>query len=186
MSLDTPIASDVKKHGKLIITTHLCSADYELPDDIQVGNKLSLHDISETFSLASSSSLTKATQAGAKGDQAGVCESVMPIPFGCWQADYHSVGIPIPASYVAPGLSIWASAFGLDLLDLQGRVRARVTTWNDHWSPPYPKMGTTRCAMLTMLDEQLLTNATKETGRSIGVFVNLRSWRGRRTMMNTL
>lgn len=37
-------------------------------------------------------------------------------------------------------------------------------------------MGTTRCAILTMLDEQLLTKAAMKTSRSIGVFVNLRSW----------
>ena len=179
VSLDIPIAGDIKKHAKLIITTHLCSADYELAADPQLFNRLALHDVAGTFSLqgpAPLSSLTQAIEAGAKGDQAGVCESVMPIPFGCWQSDYHSVGIPIPASYIAPGLSISASPLGLDLLDPQGGLRARITTWNDHWSPPHPKLGTTRCAMLTMLDEQLLTKAALETGRSIGVFVNLPSW----------
>jgi hypothetical protein len=180
VSLDVPIASDVKKHAKLVVTTHLCSADYELAADAQLFNRLMLHDVAGTFSLqgpTSLSSLTNAIEAGAKGDQAGVCVSVMPIPFGCWQSDYHNVGIPIPASYVAPGLSISASALGLDMLDPQGGVRARTTTWNDHWSPPHPKMGTTRCAMLTTLDEQLLNKASVGTGRSIGFFVNLRSWK---------
>lgn len=179
VSLDIPIVGDVKKHAKLVMTTHLCSADYELAVGAKLFNGQAVLNVADTFSLqgpAPISTLAKVIEAGVKGDQAGVCMSTMPIPFGCWHGDYHSVGIPIPASYVAPNLSISASPLGLDLLDPQGGVRARITTWNDHWSPPHPETGTTRCAMMTTLDEQLLTKVTIETGRSVGVFVNLRSW----------
>jgi len=179
VSLDIPIAADIKKHARLIITTHLCSADYELAAERELSNRLALHDVSDTFSLegpAPVSSLTEAIEAGAKGDQAGVCVSVMPNPFGCWLGDYLRLGIPIPASYIAPGLSISASHLGLDLLDPQGEVRARITTWNDRWSPAYPRLGAMRCAMLTMLDEQWLANAASQMGRAIGYFVNLCSW----------
>jgi hypothetical protein len=179
VSLDMPILRTTREHARLSISTHLCSSDYQLAAPATLFERLVVHDIADTFSLEGSapvSSFAEATQAGAKGDQVGVCESMMPIPFGCWHNDYHSVGIAIPASYIAPGLSITASAGGLDLFDGKGVVRSRISTWNDHWSPSYPQKGNTRCAMMTTLDERLLANAAAKKKRNVGFFLNLSSW----------
>ncbi len=179
VSLDMPVLRSTRPHARLTVTAHLCSVDYKLPTDATLFERLLINDITRTFNLEGPtpvSSFADSVQAGAQGDQVGICHSMMPVPFGCWHNDYHSVGMAVPASYVAPKLSIVASSGGLDLLDSKGVLRARISTWNDHWSPSYPKTGNTRCAMMTTLDEGLLAAASARTKRDMRLFISLKSW----------
>jgi hypothetical protein len=178
VSLNTPIASSVKKYAKLRVTTHLLTPDYQLPPGGVLFEKMPLVMIDDTFELKGPRarlSVEEARTAGVRGDEAAVCNGVFPMPFGSWQGDYLSLGFAIPASYVIEGTHIACASEGIDL-KTEGAVVATTRLWNDAWTPSHPKGGTTRCGMATMMDSATLNEAQVRLGRKLAFFVRLQIW----------
>jgi hypothetical protein len=178
VSLDVSIVSSVKKCGKLSVTAHLLSPDYELPPSAMLFEKMPLLMIDDTFELKGPParlSVEEAKTAGVRGDEVAVCNTLFPIPFGCWQGDYISLGIAIPAPYVIEGTHIACTNEGVELRT-EGVVVATTTLWNDGWKPSYPKGGNTRCGMATMMDTATLDEAQVQLGRKLAFFVRLQIW----------
>jgi hypothetical protein len=178
VSLDTPIASSVKKYGKLSVTAHLLTPDYELPPGAILFEEMPLLMIDDTFELKgppAQLSVEEARTAGVRGDEVAVCNTLFPVPFGCWKGDYISLGIAIPAPYVIEGTHIACTSEGVELRT-EGVVVATTRLWNDEWEPSSPKGGNTRCGMATMVDTARLDEAQVRLGRKLAFFVQLQIW----------
>ena len=179
VSLGTPINLSVQKFAELTVTAHLVTPDYELPPGAFLDEKVLPLMIDDTFDLKGSPSIVNVEEAiteGIKGDEVAVCGNIFPFPFGYWQVDYLSRGLPIPAPYVAAGTTIKCSRKGIDLHSAQGAVISRTQFWNDEWTPAYPKGGSTRCGVATMIKDTVLEEAQSRLGRKLGFFVQLRIW----------
>jgi hypothetical protein len=178
VSLDAPIVWSVKKYAKLSVTAHLLTPDYELPPEALLFEKMPLLMIDDTFELKGPPaplSIEEARTAGSKGDEIAVCNTLFPIPFGCWQSDYLSLGIAIPAPYVIGGTHIACTTEGIEL-KTEGSAVAITKLWNDGWTPSHLKGGTTRCGTVTMMDAAALDEAQVRLGRKLAFFVRLQGW----------
>lgn len=179
VSLNTPVASSVRKHARLTVTAHLVTPDYELTEDGSLDEKMLVMPVADTFELKGSVPdimLQDAKAGGRRGDGVAVCASLFPIPFGTWQSDYLSMGLRIPAPYIVPSAEIRCTQESIDCIAHGGTVASRTEIWNDGWVPPHPSGGTTRCGTVTMLREELLAQALERLGRKLAFFVRLRVW----------
>jgi hypothetical protein len=178
VSLDTPRALSIKNYAKLSVSAHLLTPDYELPPGGSLFETMPLLMIRDTFELKGPPaplSVEEARTAGIRGDEVAVCNTLFPIPFGCWQGDYISLGIAIPAPYVIGGTHIACTSEGVELRT-EGVVVATTRLWNDGWKSSYPKGGNTRCGMATMMDTARLNEAQVRLGRKLAFFVQLKIW----------
>jgi hypothetical protein len=179
VSLDTPIASSVKKYAKLSVTAHLTTPDYDLEPGTYLFEKMPFLFVNETFNLSgppAEITIEEASSEGARGNEVAVCNSLFPIPFGSWQGDYISLGIAIPAPYITAKTQIDCKKTGIELLSPEGTLVSETKLWNADWIPPHPKGGTTRCARATMINASVLEQAKVRLGRKLAFFVQLRIW----------
>lgn len=180
VSIDTPIAASVQKYARLQMTTHLITADYEVPVGQFLYEKMPPLMIDRTFEVKGAPpeiKLDEASSAGSNGgNEAAVCICLFPIPFGCWQGDYFSLGLTIPAPYVVGDMQINCTAEGIDLISHDNKLGSTTRIWNDGWTPPHPKGGSTRCGVVTMVDASRLEEARVRLERRLALFVRLRVW----------
>lgn len=179
VSLDTPVASSVQKFAKLTVSAHLVTADYELDDGTFLHEKMPLLSVADTFELKgppAEITIEEANMEGKTGDEVPVCSCLMPLPFGTWQGDYFGMGLRIPAPYTIPDTEIRCTHGSIDCIASDGRVVSRTRIWNDNWTPPHPKGGSTRCGTATMIDEEMLAEAMERLGRKLAFFIRLRIW----------
>ena len=180
VSIDTPIAVSVQKYARLQMTTHLITADYEVPAGEFLYEKMPPLLIERTFEVKGAPpdiTLDEAISAGSKGgDEAAVCICLFPIPFGCWQGDFFSLGLTIPAPYVVGEMQMSCTAEGINLMSCDEKLVSTTRAWNDGWTPLYPKSGSTRCGVVTMMDASRLEDARARVNRQLALFVRLRVW----------
>jgi len=179
VSLDTPLASSVQKYAKLSLSAHLVTPDFEIADDTLLYEKLLFMPISDTFELKGTPAeipIQEAKMTGKKGEEVAVCSSLFPMPFGCWQSDYMSLGLTIPAPYTIPNIEIRCTNEGIDCITSDGKIASKTRIWNDNWLPSYPKEGSTRCATATMIHQELLAEAMKRLEFKLAFFIRLRIW----------
>jgi len=179
VSLNTPVASSVQKHARLNLSAHLVTPDYEMNDGASLYEATLLMDVADTFELKGQTAKTRvqdARIAGEKGDEIAVCGRLFPVPFGCWQLDYMSLGPAIPAPYTVPDAKIYCTHQGIECIASDGAVASITQLWNDAWVPQYPKEGTTRCGTATMMDRKVLAEAQERLGRRLAFFIRLRIW----------
>lgn len=178
-SLDMPIGASVQKHARLQVSVHLVTPDYELPLDTFLLEKMTFLMIDGTFELKgppADITLEETSSPGLRGDEVAVCNCLLPIPFGCWQGDYFNVGLAIPAPYILNGTQISCTPEGIDLKAASGELVSTTRVWNDEWSPPHPRGGSTRCGTVTMMDAGALDQARQRLGRCLALSVRLRIW----------
>lgn len=179
VSLNTPLTSSVQKFADLAISAHLVTADYELPDDAFLYEKMSPLLVENTFELKgppAEITVEEANTEGITGDEVAVCTCLMPIPFGTWQSDYFSIGLKIPAPYTVPNTKILCTHERIDCITSNGKIASSTRIWNDDWTPTYPKGGATRCGTAAMIDQEVLAEAMERLDRKIAFFVQLRIW----------
>ena len=179
VSLDTPIASSLKKYARLKLSAHLVTTDYEPPDEAvlhEMMPRLMLEDAFELNGQPVDIAICEADNAGRSGKEAAVCNGLFPMPFGAWQGDYFATGVTIPASYAVPGAEIRCTNKSIDLVASGGKVVSRTQIWNDDWTPQYPRNGSTRCAVATMIDVDALAAAETRLSRRLAWFARLTAW----------
>ncbi|WP_159813978.1 hypothetical protein [Pseudomonas sp. 18058] len=180
VSIDTPISASVQRFARLQITTHLITADYEIPEGEYLYEKMQLFVIERTFDLRGappSITLDEVSSVGSKGgDEAAVCSCLFPIPFGGWQGHIFGLGLAIPAPYVITNTEISCTAEGINMMSRDQEILSTTRVWNDGWVPTHPKSSSTRCGFVTMLDVSCLEQATIRLDRQLALFVRLRTW----------
>ena len=179
VSLNTPVASPVQKYAKLTLSAHLATLDYELPDGAFLYEKMPWLPVADTFELKgppAEITIEEANTKGKKGDEVAVCSCLFPIPFGCWQGDYLSAGLTIPAPYTTGHTDIRCTSESIDLVASGGARISQTRMWNDEWTSPHPKEGSTRCGVATTIDEAVLAAAQERLGRNLAWFARLRIW----------
>ena len=179
VSLDTPVASSVQKFANLTLSAHLVTPDYELPDGAFLYEKMPLLSVADTFELKgppAEITIEEASAGGKTGDEVAVCSCLFPIPFGTWQSDYFGMGLRIPAPYGVPNTEIRCTHESIDCIASDGKVASRTRIWNDNWTSPHPKGGSTRCGTATMIDQEVLAEAMERLGRKLAFFIRLRIW----------
>lgn len=179
VSLNTPVASSVKKFASLTLSAHLVTPDYELPDNAFLYEKILPLLIKDTFELKgppAEITIEEASTEGKTGNEVAVCSCLFPIPFGTWQGDYFGMGLRIAAPYTVPNTEIRCTHESIDCIAYDGKVASRTRIWNDNWTPPHPKGGSTRCGSATMIDQVVLAKAMERLGRKLAFFVRLRIW----------
>ena len=179
VSLNTPVASSVQKFASLTLSAHLVTPDYELPDNAFLYEKILPLLIKDTFELKgppAEITIEEASTEGKTGDEVAVCSRLFPIPFGTWQGDYFGMGLRIAAPYTVPNTEIRCTHESIDCIASDGKVASRTRIWNDNWTPPYPKEGSTCCGSVTMIDQVMLAEAMERLGRKLAFFIRLRIW----------
>jgi hypothetical protein len=179
VSLDTPVASSVKKFANLTLSAHLVTPDYELADDALLYEQMQWLSVVDTFELKCPPpeiTIEEAITEGKTGDEVAVCSHLLPIPFGTWQGDYLSMGLRIPAAYAASEAEIRCTRESIDGIASDGRIASKTRIWNDDWTPPHPKNGSTRCGTATMIDQAVLAELMERLGRKLAFFIRLRIW----------
>ena len=173
VSLNTPIALSVQKFGNLTLSAHLITPDYELPDDVYLYEKMSFLFIKDSFELKGSQReilVEEICTKGKTGNEVAVCSSLTPMPFGAWQSDYFSMGLKVAAPYIVPESEIQCTSESIDSIAPNGRI------WNDNWTPPYPKGGSTRCGSVTLINQDVLDETMGLFGRKFAFFIRLQIW----------
>lgn len=179
VSLNTPVASSMKKYARFTLSAHLVTDDYKLPDNALLYERMLPLLIGDSFELKgppADVTVEEANSNGEAGNEVSVCSSLFPIPFGTWQSDYISIGLPIPANYTASGTEIRCTRKSIDLVASDGKLISRTSIWNDDWTPQYPRGGSTQCAVATMIDVETLAAAETRLSRRIAWFAKLRTW----------
>jgi len=179
VSLDTPVASSVQKYAKLTLSAHLVTPVYTLAAGAFLYEKMLPMLVADTFELKgppAEITIQEARTEGNTGDEVAVCSCLFPMPFGCWQGDYMSLGLTIPAPYTAPNTEIRCTHESVDCIASDGEVISSTRIWNDNWMPPHPKGGSTRCGTATMIDQEVLAEAMERLGRKLAFFIRLRIW----------
>lgn len=180
VSINVPIATSTKRYAQLEITTHLITANYAVPAGESLYERMPPLMIGQTFEVNGAPpeiTLDEASSAGSKGgDESAVCIGLRPIPFGVWHGDLYSVGLTIPAPYVVEDTKLSCSTQGIDLISDDKKLVSTTRVWNDEWTPAYPKGGSTRCGVVTMMDDYRLEEARVCLGRRLASYVRLRIW----------
>ena len=177
-SLRVPLESSVDNYAILDISSHLITSDYSPEADpklyemrrILPANNLRLEG--ELSALPLQSIETE----GQSGSEFAVCVDLTPLPFGSWQSDLISVGLPVPEPHVASG-NLRCTTDAIELTDASGAVIGRTITWNDHWAPLYPREGRTRCGVAAFLNSAALDVAQKHTKRELAWSIAITTWR---------
>lgn len=86
------------------------------------------------------------------------------------------MGLAIPAPYILNETQISCTPEGIDLRAASDELVSTTRTWNDEWSPPHPRGGSTRCGTVTMMDAGALDQAQQRLERRLALFVRLRIW----------
>ncbi len=184
VSLNTPIASSVEKFARFQLSAHLVTEDYQFPNNAFLYERTLPLMIGDTFELRgpppAEMTIDEAMSEGITGNEVAVCNSLFPIPFGAWQSDYFGTGLTIPAPYTVPGTEIRCTNKSIDLVASNGKLISRTHIWNADWTPQYPKGGSTRCAVATMIDREAIAAAETRLSRRLAWFARLRIW-GRET-----
>lgn len=179
VSLSAPIAMSVTSYAKLELSAHLVTSDYQLPADGMPYGRVRVLP-SRTFELNGSLSvrpIEEVATSGSSGSELGVCVELVPMPFGAWQGDILSAGLKVPAPHVVGTARVRCTKDAIELVGPAYDILARTLTWNDHWSPSYPRGGNTRCGIATLLDDATLNAATLRLQRNLAWCVTLRSWK---------
>jgi hypothetical protein len=117
------------------------------------------------------------TVQGTAGRCIPICLRPFPLPFGYWLADYLAAGFALPASYLfddKPDVTCFSAEIRMQV---KGTAVAKVSIWNDHWTPLYVyDGGHTRCGMLTEMSTSHLNLGLERHGLRLGWVVQLRSW----------
>lgn len=180
VSFDSPIDLAVASYGSLEIEAFLATDEYT-PDRIPEG-EVELADFEASFGIAGSRPETPLAGYGddEPGAAAPVCPSMIPQPYGYWQAHYLATGFPVPASYVLPApTQLRCGGSGLELVHAE-RVVGKTAFWHDRWSPDYHRDGHTRCGVYAVLEPALLKAAMVRMQREIVWRARLRLWRRER------
>ena len=179
VSLDAPVDSSVRKYAKLMLSAHLVTPDYQFPDAADLYERMSLLMVTDTFELKgppAEMTIEEASTNGESGNEVAVCSCLFPMPFGSWQGDYMIAGLRIPATYITGDAEICCTSAGIDLVKPENVHISQTRMWNDHWVPPHPKGGSTRCGVATMIDETVLAAAQERHGRELAWFARLQVW----------
>jgi hypothetical protein len=163
-----------------MLSAHLITPDYELPTGGALNEEMHLRPIADTFRLVGPCAqvgIEDSGTAGKVGNQAAVCNCLMPIPFGSWQGDYVNHGFALPASYTTGECEIKCANESIDLVTFAGITISRTLMWNDQWTPRYQRGGSTRCGLATMMSDATLAAARKQLGRHLAWFATLRIWK---------
>lgn len=177
VSLSTPVAASIAGYARLAISSHFVSLDYKPDGDQRLHEMRRILPINN-FKLEgglSTKPLEEIETSGVSGSEFAVCVDLTPMPFGSWQSDVISTGIPVPEPHVASG-QLRATSAAIELIEASGAVVGRTITWNDHWSPLYPRQGTTRCGVAALLDSKVLSASQKDLKRNLAWFVTLTTW----------
>ncbi len=182
VAIHAPIRAEVAPFGDLSLTAHLVTHDF-VPSANEPSEWLEFAALEESFELTgerTSTPLFDYSSEGVAGLTAPVCTSLFPQPYGYWQQDYYSTGIPMPASYVIPSGTTWrCTANGIELEDC-GRGIATTSFWLDQWTPRRPREGSTRCGSQALLDAALLDEACARLKRSLRWRARIRLWQRER------
>jgi len=179
VSLSAPVAMSVTGYATLELSAHLVTSDYQLPVDGMPYERVRILP-SRTFELNGSLSVRPIEEvaiSGNSGDELGVCVELLPMPFGAWQGDVLSAGLKVPAPHVVGTAHVRCSQDAIELVGPADDVLARTLTWNDRWSPSYPRGGNTRCGIATLLDEATLNAAMLRLQRNLAWCISLRTWK---------
>lgn len=179
VSLSAPVAPSVISHATLELSAHLVTPDYQLPvDEIPYDRVRILPSVA--FELNGSLSMRPiedVATSGGSGTELGVCVELVPMPFGAWQGDVLSAGVKVPAPHIVGATRVRCTRAAIELVGPLDEVLAKTQTWNDHWSPSYPRGGNTRCGIATLLDEAALSTATLRLRRNLAWCVTLTTWK---------
>jgi hypothetical protein len=180
VSIHMPVAASVQKYARLQMTTHLITENYKAPAGASLCEETPPFMIEGTFEVTGAPpdiTLDEASSAGQTGgEQASVCIHLFPMPFGCWHGDLFNVGLTIPAPYVVKDAQISCTADGIQLKSRDGKLLSTTRVWNDGWTPPHPRGGSTRCGVVTMMDASCLEEAQIRLVRRLALFVRLQIW----------
>lgn len=177
-SLRTPLESSVDNYAILDISSHLVTSDYEPDADpklYEMRRILPVDNLRLEGEL-SALPLKSIETEGQSGSEFAVCVDLTPLPFGCWQSDVISVGLPVPEPHVASG-NLRCTTDAIELTDASGAVIGRTITWNDHWGPLYPREGRTRCGVAAFLNLAALDVSQKRTKRELAWSIAITTWR---------
>ena len=118
-SIDAPIAWSLHKYAKITLSAHLVTPDFEMADDASLQEKSLLLQLGDTFNIEvpiPKETVQQAMTEGKKGNEVALCRRLFPMPFGCWQSDYFSLGLRIAAPYTIPNLEIRCSSESIDCI----------------------------------------------------------------------
>lgn len=177
VSMTAPIALSVASYATLEISAHLVSSDYALAAD-ELPFEMRRFLPSRNFVLEGAlplRPLEEVVSSGKTGTELGVCVELTPLPFGSWQGDLLSAGLRLPDPHVVAG-RLRCTREAIELIGPSDAVLSTTMTWNDHWSPSYPRGGNTRCGVATLIDESILASAQTRLGRRLAWCVTLTSW----------
>lgn len=178
VSLSAPVAMSVTSYAKLELSAHLVTSDYQLPADGMPYARVRVLP-SKTFELNGSLAarpIEEIATSGSSGSELGVCVEVVPMPFGAWQGEVLRVGLKVPGPHVVATSRVRCAQDAIELVGPADDILARTLTWNDHWSPSYPRGANTRCGIATFLHEATLSAATLRLQRNLAWYVTLSSW----------
>jgi len=179
VSLHTPFAADAALYGHLSISAYFVTDDFQLRDDRDLYEPTEMIVLRDSFNLQGqtlSQSVGDLGQKGASGRALPVCVSLLPIPFGYWQGDYFSAGLTVPARYCLQSdavLRVNPSEIGIAR---GSSLIASTQVWHDAWSPRYPREGSTRCGIVTLLEQSQLFNAQAALGLRLAWFIQTWVW----------
>lgn len=179
VSLSAPVALSATRHATLELSAHLVTPDYQLPADEMPHERLRILPSSalELNGSLSIRPIEEIATTGKSGTELGVCVELMPMPFGAWQGDVLSAGLKVPAPHIVGAARVRCTRTAVELVGPTDEVLAKTLTWNDHWSPSYPRGGHTRCGIATFLDEAVLSTATMHLRRNLAWCVTLTAWK---------
>ncbi len=178
VSLSAPVAMSVTSYAKLELGAYLVTSDYQLPADGMPYDRVRVLP-SRSFKFNGSLSvrqIDEVTTSGNPGSALGVCVELVPVPFGAWQGDVLSAGLKVPDPHVVGEASVRCTQDAIELVGAADDILAKTLTWNDQWTPSYPRNGNTRCGIATLLDEATLNAAMLRLQRNLAWCVTLTTW----------
>ncbi|MGN7771766.1 hypothetical protein [Phyllobacterium sp. 22552] len=180
VSLTSPLPFEEARYGDIYIGAFFVSDDFELREDVGLYEPMDLLVVEERLDIRGplpKSPLSDDLQDGAPGSAAPICVGLFPVPHGYWQADWFGITIPIVADFCAPsGRSVQISGDTLEVVSNDKRL-SRTYFWHDHWSPRYPRGGTTRCGAAAEVNKDVVDEAAKLVeGRKLAWYMRVRVW----------
>lgn len=183
VSIVSPSPIEVAQYGDISISAYLVTPDFE----IQSGNKLfqpfeyiSVKEEMSIDGIIKNTTLDETRLSGKSGWAAPVCYSFLSFPYGYWNSEYFSVGLPIVTSYcLGQDAAIRARDGMIRLIGEDGTVLATTKVWNEMWTSSYVRGGTTRCgAVAELACEQFdALPVGGAQGLKLAWFIKTRVWR---------
>jgi hypothetical protein len=167
-------------YGDLSLEAIFLTEDFRLENDQDLYEPTDLLILRGGFDLQGqrpTHTVEDLAQEGASGAAVPVCVSLLPMPYGYWQCDCFSTGLSVPASYCLPSdATLRCSPSSIDLVG-NGLPVASTCVWHDAWTPRYPRGGSTRCGVLTLLSKAELAKAKIALRLRLAWFVRRRVWK---------